>query len=331
MPKWYANQREALMMNISMKAKARSRKFKGVEFPAPGVAQVGEELVQARDEGLIFHKKYHAGQMEIYLQDVSIFEVAGKKYLALLLCLSDKRRPDQVLTDVDGNSRRVFTREDGEGLDHSMHLVISADETLAGSATYRLAVESVPNFSISLAARFIQYLVRKLSTRKDVVFSAHAPNGAMQDNVPVEVPLSLASEVRGVPSDELLQDIENGELSEIELVREVQVPGGWDQGNFVREKKYKLSLKPVLKTEGNVIMQALKSTCARAVAENFETATLRWKIDDQVKSARFSCEDAGLLSERYIKSASFDLVESLPGSCETVSATFSRQLAGWVS
>ena len=271
---------------------------------------------------------YMGGKTRLYLQSASIVSIGESQFLVCLLAMSDTRRPDQVFTNPVDDERRVLQKLEGEGLDCSCHVVISCNPTQPGSSSYKLAVENVPTFSVSFVARYIRFVFRKLSILRDI--SVASPTGEMVNGVPEMVSLIVQSELRGVPSGELLNDLENGVLSEIELVREISAGGGWDEGNYVVEKTNKIIVKPRVATSGAFVMQTLRSACAKGVAQQYSTATIRWKSSGNQKSAKFSCDDVGLLSDRYIKRESFVLADRLPASCEEINPGFARQLSGWL-
>lgn len=323
---WSSTERDLLQMELRVDYKSRRKGVPDEGLPAPEFSLYARDLISMEDK---FLRGYQGSTVTVYLKDKEIYRVGGSDYLALLLAISDKRRPDHVLTNPKEDSRREIPKDTGEGNDHSCHVVICLTPSLPGGHGYRAAIEQVPLFSPQYVHRFVRHVFKfvSMSNPRTIPHSA----GVRKEGKFEEIPVSLKTEFRAVPSAELVRDLQNGVLAAIELRREERGRTRFDEGQFTVDKRSTLIVEPADRRNPPPIMDVIKSVCATAGERHFETATVRWKVDGRPFSAKFDCDTAAVAENRYIKRLTVDLKDPLPASCVKIDAHLARSMISWIS
>lgn len=327
-----STERDASMMKLVVTVKPRSRKKELLDYP---FSQVNMDTVATDCVDIFTHygrrlfRTYKGGKIITYLRDAKIHSDGSAKYLMLLLAVSDKRRPDEVLSDPKTESRREIRKAETEGSEYSCHVVIRLTPDILGGNHYTMAFEVVPSFGATYVHWYLRYLFRLISTDKH--YNKPDPSGARIGKSGSTVPIVLATEVHAVPSDQLLIDLRNGEIAEIELSREVVGIQGFDQASFTREKRSSLLLVPTQKDFSGKVLDAITGVCMTGKKKHFQVAKVKWRSEHgQSLSADFDCDSASVISDRYVKKHTFDLTSPMLASCNEIEPGFSARLAAWI-
>jgi hypothetical protein len=324
---WSSSERDVFQMELSLSFRSRKRDVKNEALSVPNFQKIANDIVFTDFSKDI--RIYQAGTVRLYLKDKKIVDFGGKSFLVMLLAISDKRRPNHVLSDPTSASRREISKEDHEGNDNSCHIVVSLESTLQGGRCYRAAFESVPLFSMLYIQRLIRYLLRRVSIERN--YTAANPAGVKEKGEFEQVPVCVVGELKAVPSDELLKDMQKGVLGEIELSREEDGTRGFDENSYTVDKRTTMLLKPVNKNALASVMDIVKSVCTTAEKRHFTIAKVTWKANERSQTARFACDTASPIENRYIKRCTFQLPRPLPASCELIDEHLSRSMMSWAS
>lgn len=328
---WSSIERDAVMMDLLIDAKARSRDTKLTKYPfsTPDLVDVVNDCI-VLNQNKQFMRTYSAGQVTVYIRDICLFNEA-EPYAVFLLALSDKRRPDDVLSNPQKNARRDIPKTESEGNEYSCHIVIRLTPTKKAGHRYRLAYEVAPLIASIYINRFIRFVFKEVSILKG--YSRPHPSGkkANQNDADEQVYIRLNTNLHAVPSQELINDLKNGTLGNIELSREGDPVKAWDDNQYTTEKKSVVVLKPSQKAIGDKISDVVDSLCASAKKKNYTIATIHWKTNDgRGTSAKFDCDSASPLDQRYIRRHTFSLSKPLPASCAAIDVPFSKSLIAWL-
>lgn len=323
---WSATERDVLQMELRVDYRSRRRGVPDAGLPEPDFAGCARDLVGMDDK---FLRSYQGGNVFVYLADKEIHQVGGDLFLTLLLAISDKRRPNNVLSNPEADHRREIEKDEGEGNDHSCHIVISLTPTLQGGHCYRAAFEQVPLFSPQYVHRFVRHIFKEVTMKHPRTVPHGA--GVRQGGEFEEVPVSLKTEFRAVPSSELLRDLQQGVLSGIELSREEQGRPRFDEKAFTVDKRSTLMLEPTDRRNPPPIMDVIKSVCAKADEKHFTSAKVIWKVNGRPQTAKFDCDTASIAENRYIKRHTITLQAPLPASCDKIDAHLARSMMSWIS
>lgn len=323
---WSATERDALQMELRVEYRSRRRTVPSGVLPAPDFKACAEDFSNIEDR---FLKQYQAGKAVVYVADKALNNVGRNTFLTILIAISDKRRPDHVLTNPIAEQRRQIEKNDGEGNEHSCHVVINLTPTMEGGHCYKAAFEQVPLFSSQYVNRFIRHVFKQVTmTRPRTVPN---PAGVRENGEFEPVPVALKTEFRAVPSEELLNDLKNGVISQIELSREEAGLQKFDEGAYTVDKRSTLLLEPAKNRQMPPISDVIASVCKTASKKEFTTARVRWRAGGQSHTAKFDCDTASIADNRYIKRHTFVLEAPLPASCDKIDAHLARLMMAWIS
>lgn len=278
-----------------------------------------------------FKRTYKNGKVVIYLRDAKIESVDGQSYLMLLLAVSDKRKPDEVISDPAVDSRREIKKDSNEGSEQSCHIVIKMTPDKPNGSHYSMAFEVV----VSLGATFIHWYLRFMFGHISINRGYKKPNpmGVKSGGQLKDVPIRLVTELHAVPSDQLIKDLKKGELAEIVLSKEIEGVKGFDKDRYTIPKKTSLTLRPVQSTVKGKLLDAIMGVC-KAGKNDYNIAKVSWlAAEGGVKkrfSADFACDSGSVMSDRYVKKQTFILTSSMMASCEAIDGSFSSRLAQWI-
>lgn len=329
---YLSTERDASMMKLVIKVKPRIRikelgKFPFSQIPIRTVADDCANIFTKFGRKLL--RTYKKGKIITYLRDVKVSQVGQAWYLMLLLAVSDKRRPDEVLSDPEADSRREIRKRTKEGSEYSCHVVIRLAPDKAGGNRYSMAFEVVPSFGVTFISCYIRYLFRFIAMHQE--YTLPDPTGARSGKSSISVPVVLATEVHAVPSDQLLKDLNEGALAEIELSREVSGRQAFDQSHFTYEKRSTLLLKPTQKGLGEKALDAITGICTAGKKKHFEIAKVKWRGEEGRQfSANFDCGSGSVISDRYVKKHTFVLTSPMLASCDQIDVDFSTRLSTWI-
>ena len=324
---WAETERDVLQMELKVHYKSRRRGVPAEALPVPDFSGCAHQLLAMEHP---FIRSYQAGAAVVYLADKQINWVGQKAYLTLLLAISDKRRPDNVLTNPLAAQRRQIAKVDGEGSDHSCHVVISLNPSMKGGRYYRAAFEQVPLFSPQYVHRFVRHVFTEV-TMKHPITVPHPAGVRAKGGEFEQIPVALKTEFGAVPSEELLRDLENGEFGGIELSREEPGLQKFDDGAFTVDKRSVLYLSPADRHQKPRIMDVVKSVCAKANTKDYSTAKVIWKVNGRTHTAKFDCDSGSVAENRYIKRHTIALENALPASCDKIDAHLARSMMSWIS
>jgi len=324
-------ERDSQMMELVLSAKARSRTkyLANFSFTPPSMAILASDCVKLFDAAK--HpvlRNYKKGEVTVYLRDVNISTVNGCDYLFLLLAISDKRRPDEVLSDPAADARRLIAKTGNEGSEYSCHIAIRTTPNKKGGNHYRAAFESVPSFGVYFVSSFLHHLFKLVSVAHG--YSRPDPSGAMTANAKQMVNIAVAVALNAVPSEELLRDLRFGHMGEIELSREEEGVTGFDQSQFTKRKKSTLVLVPTSVGLSNKVMDLVNAVCQTGGKKDFSIAKFSFTgSTGQQASVKFDCNTSSVLTDRYIKRKTFVFANPLPSSCDVLHQEFCNELAMW--
>lgn len=326
-------ERDGYMMELVLSAKARSRAKDLATFPftPPPLATLAADCVKLfKTATHPILRSYKSGDVTVYLRDASILPVNGSDYLFLLLAISDKRRPDEVLSDPLMAARRVISKNTNEGSEYSCHAAIRLTPNKKGGNHYRAAFEAVPSFGVYFVNSYLHHLFKLVSVVNG--YSRPDPSGAMKANKKQLVNISAVAALNAVPSEELLRDLRLGHMGEIELSREEDGVAGFDQTQFTTKKKSTLVLVPTTVGLSNKVMDFVKTVCQTGGQKNFSVAKFSFTGNTgKQSSVKFDCNTSSVLTDRYIKRKTFSLSNPLPSSCDALDSAFCDELAVWAA
>lgn len=326
---WAANERDIYEMEMVVEYRSRAKGVFSSSLPIPDLQKIAQD-VSDDDTTSATVRTYMNDSLRAYLADKKITKSGGESFLVLLFSVSDKNRPDGVVTDPFSDSRREERKQGDEGSDHSCHIVISLSPTRPGGKCHRVAIEHVPNISFSFVFRYLKWFFAQLS--RDRSYTVDHPAGVKQGGGFKQIKARVNCEFRSVPSDELVQSLQNGEIGEIELVKEIDGLTAFDEKAYTTDTREKLLLKLQKRNTASArVLDVLGSVFRKAEEKKYKTARVTWKTSGVGHSANFDCGTAEPISKRYMKKVTVPLAKRLSASCETVDSHLSGVMMKWIS
>lgn len=190
-----------------------------------------------------------ASEMHCNLNDlchiyVSKFEWVDGDILTILINRSDQNVPNPIFSKFSTQSRREIKKDRHEGQDYSAHIVIKFSTDRSEPAL--VLIEKNYGLSVSVIKKLFDTLLKNAEsiTPKAVFFTQNHPDGSMDKEGRLKTyNVSFRSDFLGHVSDSLRDDLNKGTLQSIELITEVEQPGGLDEECYLEEKKSVVILK----------------------------------------------------------------------------------------
>jgi len=145
---------------------------------------------------------------------------AAQQFVTLLVRLSDQLTPNSVYSDPVAGDFQEHVKVGNQGSDFGCHVLISTAPEQGLPNTYTCAIERVQGFSFALVQRLLSKLLNFEYNDDPASFSYPHPAGGLdRQGQPRKDRCCPHIELRGRPSDTLINDINNGHLSGISLVK----------------------------------------------------------------------------------------------------------------
>jgi hypothetical protein len=215
----------------------------------------------------------------VYLADMSIS--ANRKRVDLLINRSDRDASDTVYSNPKIKRRRKLSKNDGEGHDFSAHMIISL---VPKGNTYQAALEVSPGLASGKVAWFLNYLIRHcINETKDDYKMPHPDNSTNSAGVQRLVVAYHKVELRGHPSDELLNSINSGVLDSIELIDKRKRNLNWDSNGNTKEIQRSVILRPGPKASARNFNR-IKEAASLSFQKNYSEARVKFKAPNGIST-----------------------------------------------
>ncbi|WP_060605892.1 hypothetical protein [Aureimonas altamirensis] len=145
---------------------------------------------------------------------------AAQQFITLLIRLSDKTAPNSVTSDPQAGLFNVHAKGPNQGADFACHVLISTAQEQGFPNVYTCAIERVAGIASSLVQRLLSKLLNFEFKDDATSFSyPHPAGGFTRQGLPRTDRCCPHVELRGRPSDTLINDINNGQITGISLVK----------------------------------------------------------------------------------------------------------------
>ena len=325
---WHADQREASMMKISFYSTSRKRGLSSELLPVPDVQKLANDLVVLTKSLPDLFQHQTKGGAIMYLRHAQVSKKSTGNYLSMLIAYSDTRHPDGVVSNLKNKKRIVNSKNTDDGDEYSCHIVISLTPILKDGRMFYMAFEQIPRFGGIQLERYLKRIFRTVVANKQISYQFPDPEDTSSAGKTVKY--SVKIELSAVPSEQLIKDLENGEIGHIELIREAQGSSKWDEKGFTTDKRSILILQPTEKAHKANVMSFIGEICKSGSRKKYDTATLRWKHEKKGYTAKFDCASENILSTRYVKKSEFSFDYRLPASCDQIDPGFESRLIKWI-
>lgn len=155
--------------------------------------------------------------------------------VSILLNKSDKSISDPIFTVPREGKRRVAEKEDNEGQDFSVHIVIRLPEDVLNPAL--LIMEYCPGLSLLSVERVLNRILADAKKLSPEEFTQNHPDGSLDANgKPKKINVTFKCRLEGHLSDELKDDLNNGKIQSIELITDKTKHTPFDEDGYITEK-----------------------------------------------------------------------------------------------
>lgn len=228
----------------------------------------------------------------------------------LLIRRGDTNASNAVYSDRRTGASRVAERRDDEVGDRAAHLVVSMTPEVARPGRYLAHLEGVPGIGHRVVQSLLNKAIRNAIIGHHASFTYDDPAGARdrQGNLKTHAFQPLI-ELLGHPKDSLIQDLEQGTVSEITLID--GRPKGLLGGNqYLDEKEHRIKVSVSGGLPQNNRLASLLAA-AQTRRASYQTAAIRFKDPaGHNRTIRFDLDTGNPEQQQYI--ASYDVVGIAP-------------------
>ncbi len=230
----------------------------------------------------------------------------------MLVGFSDPVAADPTLNDRPARKRRVIVKVDGEGIEHSAHILWHyKHKNNCESCSFYL--EGAIGLRSTTVTQFFNKMLREFA-KNNKYFEVSDPEGTVDpDGNFKKVPVRPGVELIGHPSEDFIRDLKKGELSEVELYTEKEKLKPWDSNGYSLEEHRSVILKPNKKKHVPKAKPLLDGVLTKKRKLQYEYARVKFKTDAGVdRNVRVFSENYNLLHDfTYVKK---DRIDGLGGS-----------------
>jgi hypothetical protein len=184
----------------------------------PSLTEIAAVWQAAFNAGTASHKR-EKGTVVYRIGDMSINDQEG--IATLLLRRSDRATPDAAYSHMGTGDLRIAGKEDEEGGDTAAHIVLSLRPEQNTPHTYLAFVEGIPRIGHHYVQSVLNGIIRSACSADKSTFTYPHPTGArLRDGSPRRDSFVPTIELRGHMADDFIADLENGTISNIQLVKQ---------------------------------------------------------------------------------------------------------------
>lgn len=331
---WGFMHRTATFYDLKITSRGNNRSVEhGVDFEATpkSMLEIYNFIKQLFDGGdRLLQKGKSDKSARLYLSDIELRDTK----VIFLVNRSDPTAPDAVSSDPENKSRVVHEKPPNHGGDYSAHVVIDL-KPVKGDNYYLCVVETVfgSGLHANTVAGYIRNMVRICKRQFPEEFKVPHISGAKNaSGMPIMVNHVHFIELQGHPSEEFANDLENGTLSEIDLLDFSEKGAEWDEHGAILEKQKIVKLYPekkIIGELGRIITQVRK----RALNDD-ENAYLQMRIrfkndKDEPRDAIISTDTGNLIDEKkYVKKHTIKTQLVNTASVDTISGIIVKEVIG---
>jgi len=226
----------------------------------------------------------------------------SQNFITLLIRLSDKSAPNAVYSDPSSGHFDILKKQGNQGSDFGCHVIVSTKQEKHFPNIYTCAIERVPGLSSSLVQRLLSKLLNYEFNDDDTSFKyPHPAGGLTRQGQPRMDRCCPHIELRGRPSDTLINDINNGQITGISLVKaEAVTPIAGSA--YLRKKETELRLQiDQSNLPANMWQMLIQSFKANSVT--YGKAKVSYKIPGNKKTVtvQIDTDTGNPIGDLYVK------------------------------
>lgn len=304
---------ERLVFFYDLSIGAESRSFKAPKPISVRKAFQLMELVPMEQR----IKEMSKGREQLYVSDWSW----DGDIISILINKSDKGMADPVFTIPKEKKRRTAEKQEKEGQDFSVHVVVQLPPDDLQPAL--VLVEYCSGLGIFVVQKLLNQIIHDAKNLSPLDFEQNHPDGANGDNgKPKKYNVSFRCEFEGHVSDDLKYDLDNGKIQSIELITEKEKHTNIDEDGYIKEKCKTLVL--TLKDEDKPVkdkFSRLKKVFTKK-KDDYGRARIKFKtptgVDRTVEMDTNDASAQGYVKKEKLDGFEFDLKSSYEKFCDPI-------------
>lgn len=304
---------ERLIFYYDLSIAAESRTFKA---PKPISVRKAFQLMELvpLEQRL---KDTSKGREQLYVSD---WKWEGD-VISILVNKSDKGMSDPVFTIPKEKKRRTAEKQEQEGQDFSVHVLIQLPQDDLQPAL--ALTEYCSGLGMFVVQRLLNQVLHDAKILSPQDFEQNHPDGAVDDaGKPKKYNVVFKSQFDGHISDDLKYDLDNGKIQSIELITEKEKYTNIDEDGYIQEKCKTLVLtlkdedKPI-KDKFNRIKKVFTSK-----KDDFSRARIKFKtptgVDRTVEMDTNDASAQGYVKKEKLDEFALDLKSSYDKFCDEI-------------
>lgn len=188
----------------------------------------------------------------------------------ILLGSSNRELSDPGFMNTRTKRSRIEKKKRGEGIAVSAHLTFSLHGSAASPTLYRATLEQVPGLSRAAVIPYLNRLIRR-ACNEDEAYRHEKPGTSSLRKFWLKLVTSVE------PNQKLMRDIEEGNISGVDLIRNDPTNVGViDGASFLKPEEYrlKISVERANAPTGNRLKDILNGIIRRGITEGFDRAQI---------------------------------------------------------
>lgn len=258
--------------------------------------------------------KYTSKNKEaLYIPDIKQYD----NKIVALINKSDTTVADPVLSNPKNNERRTIEKEPNEGQDYSSHILIITNDNDPSQAL--ALIEHCQGLGISTIKYTLESIMKNAEQICPDKFTRNHPNGEIdQEGKSKKYNVKHSFIFKAHPSDAFKNDINNGTIRSIELIRDREKHSEFDEDSHFVEKYSTLCIKPAdnksLVGRGYVALKKLFSS----KKDDYDRARIKFKTPEGMERS-IEYDFYSPTSHEYIKKYRIDnFAEELKSSYDAI-------------
>lgn len=304
---------ERLVFFYDLAIVAESRTFKA---PKPISVRKAFELMELVPlEQRI--KEMSKGREQLYVSD---WKWDGD-IISILVNKSDKGMSDPVFTIPKEKKRRTAEKQEQEGQDFSVHIVVQLPQNDLDPAL--VLIEYCTGLGMFVVQRLFNQILHDAKALAPQDFEQTHPDGSVDDaGKPKKYNVVFKCQFDGHISDDLKYDLDNGKIQSIELITEKEKYTNIDEDGYIQEKCKTLVL--TLKDEDKPVkdkFNRMKKVFTKK-KDDYSRARIKFKTPTGVdRTVEMDTDDAsaqGYVKKEKLDDFEFDLKSSYEKFCDAI-------------
>ncbi len=302
---------ERLVSYYDLSIRAESRTF---EAPKPISVRKAFQLMELVPIEKCL-KDESKGREQFYISD---WKWEGD-VISILVNKSDKGISDPVFTIPQKKQRRTAEKQEEEGQDFSVHIVVQLPQDDQQAAL--VLIENCVGLGVYAVQRLLNQILHDAKQLKPLDYEQFHPDGAVDDKgKSKKYNVDFKCEFEGHISDDLKYDLDNGKIQSIELITEKEKYTNIDEDGYIQEKCKTLVL--TLKDEGVTgKFNKIKNVFIKK-KDDYSRARIKFKtptgVDRTVVMDTNDVSAQGYVKKEKLDDFEFDLKSSYDKFCDAL-------------